>query len=150
MFPKSAEDKTKIIEALDAGKINYFSHANNENKLFKSVLCGLPIVDTNEIVESLSTTHNITPTKVTMFNTRASTKMYLCHFDKSENVNVKSVSSIKSVYHHIVSWQKHKPKNRGLTQCFRCAMYGHGISCCKRFAVCMLCSGNHLTKKNAQ
>lgn len=146
LFVKSPDDKIKITEALDKSKINYFSHPNNENKSFKLILCGLPAIETSNIIDSLTTSHNITPTKVVMFNTKASTKLYLCHFEKSVEVNVKSVMSIKTVYHHIVSWQKYKPKNKGPTQCFQCAMYGHGISSCKRFAVCMLCSGNHLTK----
>lgn len=145
LFPKSSDDKTKIMEMLDKSKINYFTHASSENSVFKAILCGLPIVETSVIVDSLSSTHKITPSKVIMFNTNAAAKMYLCHFDKNA-VNMKSLKCIKSVYHHIVTWQTYKPKGKGPTQCYQCAMYGHGISCCKRFAVCMLCSGNHLTK----
>lgn len=147
LFPKSADDKTQIIDALNKLKINYFSYANNTNKTFKLILCGLPVINTSDIVDSLTSTYNITPTKIVMFNTKATTKMYLCHFTTTEDVNVKTVSAITSVYHHIVSWQKFKPKNKGPTQCFKCAMFGHGISSCSRFAVCMLCAGNHLTKE---
>lgn len=132
---------------LNSQKINYFSHPSGENKSFKLILCGLPEINTKEISDSLSATHNITPTKVVMFNTKASSKMYLCHFTLTENVNIKTVSAIKSVYHHIVTWQKFKPKNKGPTQCYKCVMYGHGIGSCNRFAVCMLCAGNHLTKE---
>lgn len=146
IFAKTSEDNGKIIAALDSLKINYFSHPNKVNKSFKLILCGLPVVETKDITDSLSATYNITPTKITMFNTNATTKLYLCYFEKSENVDVKTVTAIKSVYHHIISWKKFKPKNRGPTQCYKCCMYGHGISCCKRFAVCMLCSGNHVTK----
>lgn len=145
IFPKSDDDKTKIVEMLSESKINFFTHASSENKVFKVILCGLPIVETSVIINSLTSSHKITPLKVIMFNTNAATKMYLCHFDKSA-VNMKLLKGIKSVYHHIVTWQKFKPKDKGPTQCYQCTMYGHGISCCKRFAVCMLCSGNHLTK----
>lgn len=31
------------------------------------------------------------------------------------------------------------------TQCYRCMLYGHGISQCMRYEVCSLCSGKHLT-----
>lgn len=141
---KTIDDKTKIIEALDTEKIHYFSHPNDDSKTFKAVLCGLPKIETTLIADSLSTSHNITPTKMVMFNTKASSKLYLCHFDNGE-VNMKKLNSIKTVYHHIVSWQAFKPKNKGPTQCYKCSMYGHGISSCKRFAVCMLCGGNHLT-----
>lgn len=146
LFPKSAEDKTKIVELLQQEKINYFTHASGENKVFKVLLCGLPVVDSSAIIDSLTNTYNITPSKISMFNTNSASKMYLCHFDNSV-VNMKTLKNIKSVYHHIVTWQTYKPKDKGPTQCYKCTMYGHGISWCKRFAVCMLCSGNHLTKE---
>lgn len=145
IFAKTSEDKAKIIAALDSTKINYFSHPSNENKSFKLILCGLPVVETQDIMDSLRETYNITPTKIVMFNTNAATKFYLCYFLKSENVDLKTVTSIKTVYHHIISWKKFNPKKRGPTQCYKCCMFGHGISCCKRFAVCMLCSENHVT-----
>lgn len=144
IFPKTSEDKAKIIEALNTVKINHFSHPNNENKSFKVLLCGLPEIDTATIIDSMTESHNITPSKVVMFNTAATTKMYLCHFERS--VDMAKVNTIKSVYHHIVNWKAYRPKGKGPTQCFKCAMYGHGISNCNRFAVCMLCGENHLTK----
>lgn len=44
IFAKTSEDKAKIIAALDSTKINYFSHPSNDNKSFKLILCGLPVV----------------------------------------------------------------------------------------------------------
>lgn len=81
-----------------------------------------------------------------MFNTKSHSKVYLCHFAASE-VNLKLLNKIKAVYHHIVKWQPFKPKENAPTQCFRCCMYGHGASFCVRYAVCILCSGDHLTKE---
>lgn len=49
IFPSSAEDKTKIIEALKTKNLNYFSHPDNDGKIFKVVLSGLPSFDTVEI-----------------------------------------------------------------------------------------------------
>ena len=147
LFSKTADDKNKIINALKTEKINYFSHPSGENKTFKLILCGLPEIDTKLISESLSSTYNLTPTKIMLFNTKSTSKMYLCHFTQTDKVNEKSVSTIKSVYQHIVTWKKFKPTNKGPTQCYRCSMYGHGIGGCFRYAVCMLCAGNHLTKE---
>lgn len=146
LFPKTADDKQKIITILNAERINYFSHPSDENRTFKLILCGLPEIETKTISDSLTSTYNLTPTKIVMFNTKASSKMYMCHFAQTEKVNEKSVSTIKSVYQHIVTWKKYKPKNKGPTQCYKCSMYGHGIQGCQRFAVCMLCANNHLTK----
>lgn len=69
IFPKSDDDKTKIVEMLSESKINFFTHASSENKVFKVILCGLPIVETSVIIDSLTSSHKITPLKVIMFNT---------------------------------------------------------------------------------
>lgn len=144
IIPKSADDISKITEVLDKEKVNYFSHPNSDKKIFKAVLRGLPEIDTAAISGSLTDSHKITPSKIIMFNTKSSSKLYLCHFDKGV-VNMNTLNTIKSVYHHVVSWQTYKPKKKTVTQCYRCTMFGHGISTCKRFMVCMLCAENHLT-----
>lgn len=145
IFAKSAEDKEKIIAEFTKNNINFFYHPDSK-KIFKAVLTGLPIVETNEIINSLKHTYNVTALKVSMFNTKAASKLYLCHFDKSE-INMKTLNTIKVVYSHIIKWQAYKPKQQTLTQCYRCSMYGHGASTCVRYTVCMLCAGEHLTKE---
>lgn len=144
IYTKSIEDKKKVIDALKTEKIDYFSHPDDEQKIFKAVLSGLPEIATNDIINSLTTSHNITATKVIMFNTKSTSKLYLCHFQKNE-VNMKVLNTIKTCYHHIIKWQPYKPSRKGPTQCYRCMLYGHGISQCMRYAVCSLCSGNHLS-----
>lgn len=144
IFVKTAEQKIKIIETLKEKQINFFTHPDNDNKIFKVVLAGLPQVPIEEIEKCLRTEYNITPTKIIMFNTKVLSKLYLIHFNKKD-VSLKTLNTVKSVYHHIVKWLPYKPKNNGPTQCYRCCMYGHGASSCNRFAVCMICSGGHLT-----
>lgn len=146
IFAKSADDKKKITEAFTAAKINFFTHPDNVNKVFKAVLTGLPEMDTSSIVNSMKETYNINVTKIIMFNTKSHNKLYLCQFDRVE-VNMKVLNTIKAVCMHIVKWQPFKPKQNSPTQCYRCTMYGHGASSCMRFAVCMLCAGNHITKE---
>lgn len=80
-----------------------------------------------------------------MFNTNSPNKLYLCEFDEL-NISFKMLSAYGVVYHHIVKWMPYKPRNKGPTQCYRRLMYGHGITSCNRFIVCMLCSGKHFTK----
>lgn len=58
---------------------------------------------------------------------------------------MKLLHTVNTCYHHIIKWQPYKPSRKGPTQCYRCMLYGHGISQCMRFAVCSLCSGSHLT-----
>lgn len=139
IYTKSSEDKKKLIEALKSEKIDYFSHPDDEQKTFKAVLSGLPEVATSEITASLKSSHNITATKIIMFNTKSTSKLYLCHFQKSE-VKMKLLNTIKTCYHHIIKWQPYKPSRKGPTQCYRCTLYGHGISQCMRYAVCSICN----------
>lgn len=146
---KSIDDKKKLADALDDKRIHFYSHPENENKIFKAILTGLPEIDIAEIKQNLEQT-KLTPIKIVMFNTESKNKMYLCHFNKKDaddnDVDMKSLKLITAVYHHIVKWMPFKPKQKGPTQCYRCCMYGHGASTCHRYQVCLLCSGPHETK----
>lgn len=84
-----------------------------------------------------------------MFKTNSPNKLYLCHFKKSD-VDMKTLTTITSVYHHIVKWLPYKPKQNSPTQCYRCCMYGHGASSCNRYQVCLLCSDKHDAKNCPQ
>lgn len=142
---ESIDDKKKLSDFLVEKKINFYSHPENDSKLFKVVLSGLPELSLNTITDSLKTQHNVTPIKIIMFNTNSPNKLYLCHFNKNE-VSLKSLNTIKVVYHHIIKWMPYNPKHKGPTQCYQCCMYGHGASTCNRYAACLLCAGNHLSK----
>lgn len=91
-------------------------------------------------------TYNIQLSNIIMFKTNAQSKLYLCHFNKQE-VTMKLLNTIKVIHHHIIKWLPYKPKYGSPTQCYHCCMYGHGARSCNRYAVCMLCSGNHVTKE---
>lgn len=145
IFVNSVEDKKKIIEIFKEKKMNFYSHPENNTKSFKVILSGLPQIDTTLIVEGLKE-HKIAPTNVIMFNTKSVSKLYLLHFD-AESVNKQMLNEIKYLYHHVITWLPFKAKRKGPTQCMRCLMYGHGISSCSRYTVCMLCAGTHLTKE---
>lgn len=144
ILPTTIDDKNKIIASLKDKKIYFFTHPEKNSKAFKVILSGLPQVDTSLITTSLAE-QNLTPSKITMFNTKSSNKLYLLHFDAAQ-VNKKTLETVKYVYHHAIKWLPYKPKRNGPTICMRCCMYGHGIQSCNRYVVCMLCAGDHLTK----
>lgn len=143
ILPNTPEEKEKIIKHLKEKNKYFYTHPDSSEKVFKVVLSGLPQVEINDIVADL-TAQKVTPSKVTMFNTQSKNKLYLVHFD-AEQVNKKTLESIKYVYHHVIRWQPYKPKRNGPTQCLRCLWYGHGLRSCNRYAACMLCAGQHLT-----
>lgn len=146
VFFEKSEDKSKFVESLKFKKIDFFTHPDDANNTFKAILSGLPEIDIENITNSLLKDYQLTPIKIVMFNTQSVNKLYLCHFKKDE-VNMKYLKEVKTVYHHIVKWLAFKPKRNTPTQCMKCLMYGHGIQNCFRYAVCMQCSGNHLTSQ---
>lgn len=144
VFVQSINDKNRLKEAFTSQKIDFFTYADDANKSFKIILSGLPAIEIDLIVTELTTKHEITPTKVVMFNSTSAKKLYLCEFNKSE-VNNKKLNIVHGICNHIIKWIPYKPKRKGPTQCQRCLMYGHGISSCNRFTVCAHCAGSHLT-----
>lgn len=146
IFAKTIEDKTKICEALNAKSVNFFSHPDSGDKIFKVVLSGLPEIDIKTITDCLTTDYGLIAKKIIMFNTKSSNKLYLCEFD-SAVVNMKKLNDVNAVYHHRVKWLAYKQTRNGPTQCRRCLMFGHGQKFCNRYTACGLCSGNHLTSE---
>lgn len=146
IFAQSIAIKKNIVDELIIKNINFFSHPDNENKIFKVILTGLTEIETTKIEQVKKTTYNFAPTKIIMFNTKSHNKLYLCHFSK-QDANMKTLNTIKVIYHHIIKWQPFKSQRNSPTQCYRCCMYGHGARSCNRYAVCSLCSGNHTTKE---
>lgn len=104
ILPKSSDDKTKIINALKADeRIGFYSYADTKNGIFKVILSGLPMIDTQIIVDSINEQVNVQPTKIIMFESKSTNKLYLLHFNATQ-VNLKTLEAIKYVYHHVIKW----------------------------------------------
>lgn len=146
VFVKSLEHKSLLMETFKTNNIDFFTYPDDTNKIFKIILKGLPVIETSLIIDELKTKHELTPTKVTMFNTKSPNKLYLCEFNKSD-IHNKKLNTIQAIHQHIIKWQPYIPKRKGPTQCQRCLAYGHGIRMCNRFTVCALCAGTHLTNQ---
>lgn len=142
IFVESAEDKKKFITTLTDQKIEFFTHPDTDDKIFKVVLKGLPEIDQDELSESLKTENNLQPVKIIMMG-KSTHKLYLLHFKKAD-VSLQDLRSIRVVYHHhIIRWMPYKPKKRGPTQCWKCLMFGHGQKHCNRAETCMFCGESH-------
>lgn len=144
IFFENLEDKDAFIKRLQANQTSFFTHPDDDRKIFKVVLSGLPEIETTELTNSLASVNGLNPTKIIMFNTKATSKLYLLHFNRKD-ISMRELRPISTVYNHIIKWLPYKPKNRGPTQCYKCCMYGHGASSCNRYNVCILCGMNHLT-----
>lgn len=146
IFMDSTEDKNRISAALIANNIPSYSHPESGEKTLKVVLSGLPEIPIEEIKNSLITTNNLNPKHISMLQTSNHSKLYLLHFDKME-INMADIKKINIVYKHVVRWSPFRPKKKGPTQCYKCALYGHGASNCHRVAVCFLCGKEHIMKE---
>lgn len=144
LFLNSAADKKAATSALSILQIPFYSHPDNDNKIFKVVLTGLPELPEKDILDHLINDMNLKPSKVSMFKTKSSNKLYLVHFNKSE-ITMSDLKKLNVVLHHIIKWVPFKPKNTGPVQCRSCCLYGHGITHCNRPSVCCICAANHVT-----
>lgn len=145
VFVKSIEDKELVIKALNDNKIEFFTHPDNEGRIFKVILSGLPTVPIDTLLSSLSNENNLQPTKIVQIGNN-NNPLYLLHFNK-EVISLGKLRPITVVFNHIIKWMPYRPRKRGPTQCFNCTMYGHGAANCKRPAVCLLCSKSHNVKE---
>lgn len=140
----NSEDYLKFLELLTDENIEFYSHKSHEEKTFKAVLAGLYKNCNDEIKSDLVDIYNITPIKIVdmtanKINSRGS--LYLVEFKKDE-VTMKTLGAIKTIYHTVVSWKPYSPKYRGPTQCFRCGSYGHGQDYCNRRKTCVFCASD--------
>lgn len=140
-------DYDKCVAALSSKNISFFTHRDKNEKTFKAVLAGLPKLDTGLIVEEMKQ-YNINPSSVTELvtkNVNPHNCLYLVQFN-TRDVSMSLLRKIKAIDHIIVTWKPFKPRNKGPTQCNKCAMFGHGAQHCHRAQACMLCaSSSHAT-----
>lgn len=142
IFVESADERQQIIAALAAKKISCFTHPSSEEKVFKVVLSGLPVIEIEALKESLRSDNNLTPLKIIQISKITDNVLYLMHFNRNE-VNMANLRNISVVFNHIIKWLPYKPRSKGPTQCYNCGMFGHGASFCHRPAVCLLCRQQH-------
>lgn len=134
-----------ICDALTEMKAEFFTHPFGESKTFKLLLSGLPEFPTPEISSWLKERNNVTVNKITMLNSEGPYKRYLVQFNPKEN-NKAEIMKVKVILNHVIKWSPSKNNRKGPSQCLRCAMFGHGISACKRNPICLLCGDGHELK----
>lgn len=142
-------DYAKCVEALSARKIAFFTHRDKSEKTFKAVLAGLPKMETSVIAEEMKQ-YNIVPSSVTELMTKNPNPhncLYLVQFH-AKDISLNLLRKIRAIDHVIVNWKPFKPRNKGPTQCNKCAMFGHGAQNCHRSEACMLCASVSHTTEN--
>lgn len=140
------EDHVTLADKLKADKFAFFTHSASDQKLFKVVLSGLPTIDPSIISNELKR-FNINASSVSELSTKNPNPnhcLYLVQLPKND-VTLGQLRKIRAIDHVIVEWKPFQPRNKGPTQCKRCAMLGHGAQNCHRKEACLICaSTNHV------
>lgn len=144
-FFETIEHRNIFEQFIKTADCEFYSHPSSNDKNLKIVLGGLPEIDPDAIIEDLSENYNISPLKISAIKSNRESKLYLLFFDRNE-VSKYDITKIKYVYGHVAKWLPYVRKSRGPTQCFRCGMFGHGMSFCSRKTACLLCGDAHETK----
>lgn len=134
-------DYDKFINHLTATNVAFFTHSDRSKKTFKAVLSGLSRINTGIIIEEMSH-FNITPSSVTELtakNVNPDRCLYLVQFD-NKDVSMNQLRNVRAIDHVVVNWKPYKPRNKGPTQCNKCAMLGHGAQNCHRSMACLICA----------
>lgn len=145
------EDNAKLIDKLTVGGYAFFTHSGIQQKMFKVVLGGLPRINTEIIVDELKN-FNITAlsvTELTVNSTNTNRSLYLVQI-ASKDVSLNEIRKIRAIDHTVVNWKPFRPRNKGPTQCRRCAMMGHGAQNCHRKVACLICASSDHEAGNCQ
>lgn len=109
------------------------------------ILSGLPELKIEDLSNSLTLENKLKPNKIIVLSKNSANYLYLIHFNRND-VNMSLLKEHDIVYMHRIKWVPYKPRKRGPTQCYQCAMFGHGASYCKRPPTCILCGEAHAAK----
>lgn len=143
------EDYDKLIDHLTASNVAFFTHSDRSKKSFKAVLSGLSRIDTDIIIEEMKH-FNIAPSSVTELTAKNQNPdhcLYLVQFESSD-VTMNQLRNVRAIDHVVVKWQPFKPRNKGPTQCNKCAMLGHGARNCHRSMACLICASTAHVAEN--
>lgn len=145
VFLNNHSNYDDFMKKLKHEKLDFFSFGTKEDKKFKCVLSGLPVMETDEIVKELKSVYNLNVISINLMKSKfnnINNAQYFVSFSSKE-VSMHSLKEIKAINFVIVKWKKYVPKNRGPTQCLNCCMFGHGQSFCNRQSVCIICANFH-------
>ena len=125
---------------------NFFSHKLPTEKIKYLVIKGLPLLETDEIIESLKESE-YEPINCVLMKQKPATMYKYPYYIVSYNsdINIREVRNIRYICSVKIRWDRYKSP-RLTTQCHRCQNFGHGASECRLAPRCVKCPGNHLTK----
>lgn len=147
VLSKSELDRTKAY--LKKLKAEFFTHDIQEEKPFKAVVRGLPIMAKEDIEAELIHRYKLQPVACYVISRKQDHQdfrdcLYLIHFRKG-TVTLNALKAVRSISSVIVSWEAYRGSHRDVTQCMRCLNFGHGTRNCSLKPRCNICGGKHIS-----
>lgn len=137
--------KTSLKED-NLGRFHTFPPRDQRRSRF--VLYGLP-KHTLEEAKQYLVEANINPADIkymTINNPRYNGHCnYIVYFERTANITLKELQSVRAINHTIVKWAHYKAKENSVRPCQRCQTFGHGSVECGRSPRCAVCAQPHLT-----
>lgn len=150
IYVKQSSDFKVLKNFLIEKEVEFYTHQLKEEKLNKFVLYGLPNFEISEIENELKS-KNYFPVEIKKLNIKNSRyenhTNYLCYFKKSDQVRLRDLREIKSIFQVIVHWNYYSHRPNDVTQCSNCQGFGHGTRNCHLQPICVKCAGGHKSKE---
>lgn len=140
---------TATTKCLTRMKAEYYTHDIAEEKPFKAVIRGLPIMEKEAIKAELTERYKLQPVAIHVIARKISEGdyrdcLYLVHFRKG-STSLNALKAVRSLNDMIVSWELYRGSHRDVTQCMRCLNFGHGTRNCSLKPRCNICAHPHLS-----
>lgn len=145
----SPEDYNTVEAHLKNLGVEYYTHDKPDDRPYRVVLRGLPLVDPENLKHRLKEDHDLIPQAVHIIKRKGECaaleeSFYLLHFPKGYT-NLQKLREIKAVGNIVVRWKAYRNKQVDVTQCMSCLHFGHGTRNCHLMKRCNSCGGPHET-----
>ena len=135
------DDEKKLIDALKANKMEFFTFHKTDNKQLKFFVKHIPTDISTEYVKQDLHAQNINVTNVTRFfrfeqNRKIPTTNLILTISQRD---ARQMNELKDICHIKVTVDIYKPTKKTLKQCHRCLYYGHHSDNCNRTFRCLRC-----------
>ena len=143
----NSEEYGKVLAALKAGNINYYTHDPPDKVPVKIVLSGYVPKSIPELMDDLAV-FKINPREARVLSRKTTATgehlLYLLYFDRG-STKIQDLRKVNSLNGFLVKWRFFAKQSSDVAQCHRCQRFGHGSRGCTMTPQCVKCGAAHLT-----
>lgn len=140
----TAEDVNKVQKHLQKCGLEYYTYDKPEERPYRVLLRGLPLVDPQTVIARLNEEHGVVASAAHVIRRKevSDESFYLLHFPKGYT-NLKKLREVKHIGQVLVRWETYRNKRVDVTQCLNCLHHGHGTRNCHLKSRCNNCGEAH-------